>query len=36
MAIADSTAEELRDKFVMLSGRVSDYPKGLGIHFGTS
>ena len=36
MAIADSTAEELRDKFILLTARVSDYAKGLGVHFGKS
>ena len=36
MAIADSTAEELRAKFVLLSAQVSDDPKGIGIHFGKS
>ena len=36
MAIADSTAKELRDKLILLSPRVSDYAKGLGVHFGKS
>lgn len=36
IVIADSTGEELRTKFVLLSPGVSDYPEGIGIHFGIS